>query len=461
MRLGGVLALRHLRDPEIARFLNDTDPRIVLEAARAIHDLPIRDALPQLASLADRRLAAPADVQDALLRRVLSANFQSGDAAAAKRVARIAADSQAPDKVRIEALEELKLWDSPPPLDRVLGDWRPLEKRDSQPVADAVRSVLGGLFTGSDAVRKTAGEVAAKYGIKEVEPVLAEVFKDEKQTGDARASALQALVGLKSAQAMALAELALKDKQAAVRIEGRRSLAKLKPADQLMLAELALEGGEVIEKQAALADLAGHKDVEASNIIGTWLDRLLSGELPKEIQLDVLEAAKKRRSLLGKVGTYEKSLKADDPLASFRVTLAGGNAERGREIFLTRSEVSCVRCHQVAGVGGAVGPDLSKIAKEKTREYLLESLVVPNAQIAKGFETLIIETKEGRVFSGIAKESDEQQLKLMLADGNIVTIKKSDIEETAKGQSAMPADLTKKLSLSDVRDLVEFLSGLK
>jgi len=461
VRLGGVLALRHLRDPEIARFLNDTDPRIVLEAARAIHDLPIEAAMPQLAALGDRKLSASPEVQDALLRRVLSANFRSGDEAAAKRVARIAADAQAPDKVRIEALEELKQWDSPPPLDRVLGDWRPIEKRDAKSVADAVRTVLGGLFTGSDAVRKTAGEVAAKYGIKEVEPVLADVFKDEKQTGDARASALNALVGLKSAQATSLSEQALKDKEPLVRIEGRRSLAKLKPADQLMLAELALEGGDIIEKQAALADLAGHKDVEASNIIGTWLDRLLSGDLPKEIQLDVLEAAKKRRSLLSKVATFEKSLKADDPLASYRVALAGGNAERGREIFLTRSEVSCVRCHQVAGVGGAVGPDLSKVAKEKAREYLLESLVVPNAQIAKGFETLIVETTEGRVFSGIVKESGEQQLKLMLADGNLVTIKKADIEETAKGQSSMPADLIKKLSHSDVRDLVEFLSSLK
>lgn len=460
-RIGGVLALRHLRAPEIARFLNDTDSRVVLEAARAIHDLPIPAAMPLLAALADRRVTAAVDVQDALQRRVLSANFQSGNETAAKRVARIAADSQTPDKVRIEALEELKLWDSPPPLDRVLGDWRPLEKRDSKPVAQAVRMVLGSLLTGSDAVRKTAGEVAAKYGIKEVEPVLAEIFKDETQTGDARAAALQALVGLKSAQATSLAEQALKDKQPLVRIEGRRSLAKLKPVDQLMLAELALESGEIIEKQAALADLAGHQNVEASNIIGTWLDRLLSDDLPPEIQLDVLEAAKKRRSLLGKVGTYEKSLSGNDPLASYRVTLAGGNAERGRDIFLTRSEVSCVRCHQVTGIGGAVGPDLSKIAKEKTREYLLEALVVPNAQIAKGFETLIVETNEGRVFSGIVKESDDQHLKLMLADGNLVTIKKSDIEETAKGQSSMPADLMKKLSHRDVRDLVEFLSSLK
>ena len=46
VRMGVLLALRRLRDPEIARFLDDPDPRLVLEAARAIHDVPIEPAMP-------------------------------------------------------------------------------------------------------------------------------------------------------------------------------------------------------------------------------------------------------------------------------------------------------------------------------------------------------------------------------------------------------------------------------
>ena len=38
------LVLRRLRSPQIAQFLNDPDPRIVLEAARAINDEPIEAA---------------------------------------------------------------------------------------------------------------------------------------------------------------------------------------------------------------------------------------------------------------------------------------------------------------------------------------------------------------------------------------------------------------------------------
>ena len=41
------------------------------------------------------------------------------------------------------------------------------------------------------------------------------------------------------------------------------------------------------------------------------------------------------------------------------------------------------------------------------------------------------------------------------------SIAKDEIDERAKGKSGMPEDIVKQLSLSDLRDLVEFLSQLK
>jgi quinoprotein glucose dehydrogenase len=51
VRLGAVVALRRLERPEAADFLTDTDAKVVLEAARAVNDLPIASALPRLAAL--------------------------------------------------------------------------------------------------------------------------------------------------------------------------------------------------------------------------------------------------------------------------------------------------------------------------------------------------------------------------------------------------------------------------
>src|SRR5205807_3516864 len=71
VRMAALLAYRRLSSAEIAGFLNDPDPRLVLEAARAIYDVPISAALPQLAALIQRPgLSQP------LLDRVLNANFR-------------------------------------------------------------------------------------------------------------------------------------------------------------------------------------------------------------------------------------------------------------------------------------------------------------------------------------------------------------------------------------------------
>lgn len=51
VRLACLLALRRGERPEVARFLTDAEPRLVLEAARAIYDVPIAAALPLLAAL--------------------------------------------------------------------------------------------------------------------------------------------------------------------------------------------------------------------------------------------------------------------------------------------------------------------------------------------------------------------------------------------------------------------------
>ena len=72
-----------------------------------------------------------------------------------------------------------------------------------------------------------------------------------------------------------------------------------------------------------------------------------------------------------------------------------GDPEDGKDTF---EEMECFKCHKVAGVKfpvskdeeeGGVGPDLTGIGDIQTREYLIESIVNPNAVIVggKGYTT--------------------------------------------------------------------------
>src|SRR5262249_38484258 len=108
-----------------------------------------------------------------------------------------------------------------------------------------------------------------------------------------------------------------------------------------------------------------------------------------------------------------------------------------------------------------VGPDLTGIGSRQKREYLLESIVLPNKQIAKGYETVVLTLSNGRSVSGVLKKETPRELVLMTAEGTSVTVPKARIEERTTGPSAMPQDLVKHLSRREVRDLVEWLASLK
>ena len=465
IRRGMVLALRQQKSKEIGDALGDLEPSIVLEAARGIHDEEILEALPHLAALADRPMPSGDDgLTDALVRRVMNANFRLGQKEHAERVIRFATNASLPESLRVEALEELKMWDEPSPLDRVLGAWRPIaEKRDAGFITELLRPQLGGIISGSENVQKLGAELAAKYGIQDVEPVLVAVAGDATKATASRVAAIKALDRLDSESIADVAQASLKDDSPDVRVAAREIVVRRNPDAAVKTLAEAILNGTTAEQQAAIAQLGELKRAEAEVVLADWLNVMIEGNAPTAIHLDLLDAAKNRgsTSLLALVQTFEQKLDPADPLSKYLVSLEGGDAKRGYDIFFGRSSASCRRCHSVQNSGGAVGPDLSVIGKEKDRKYLLEAIVLPNAQIAKGFEPVIAVMDSGKVYAGTKTSDDGETLNLMLADGTVISLAKDEIDELAKGQSAMPADLIKHLSLADLRDLVEYLAQQK
>ncbi|HEY1861921.1 MAG TPA: PVC-type heme-binding CxxCH protein, partial [Gemmataceae bacterium] len=291
VRLAALLTLRRWESPEVARFLDDADPKIVAEAARAIYDVPINDAMPPLANLIKRD-----GLSDAILYRVLNAHFRLGKPENAVALASVAARPKASEALRIEALKELGDWTKPSGRDRVMGLWRPLEPRAENIAADAVRPALGGIFSGPDKVRQEGAKLAAKLGIKEVGPTLLEMVADKKRPAAVRTESLHALDTLKDERIEKAITLTLDDEQPTLRTEARRLLAKRKPAEAIASLEKALETGPFIERQGAFAVLGEMKEPAADALLARWMDKLLATQAPPEIQLDLLEAAAKHSS---------------------------------------------------------------------------------------------------------------------------------------------------------------------
>jgi quinoprotein glucose dehydrogenase len=470
VRMGALLALRRQHRSEVAGFLKDRNPRLVLEAARAINDEPISGAMASLAAL-----DVSSGSKEALLRRVVNANLRCGYADTAQRLAALASRADLPESIRVEALEALTAWPKNAGRDRITGLWRPVAfNRDPHQAADALRPASAGLLGGvSGKVARAAAEAAAAVGLADAGPALAALAVKAGADGEARAAAIRALVTLQSPEAAAAVAKAAEDSDSAVRkaaVEAGTRLPRVSStaagsgSDQgLGRIAAALENGSLGDKQSALAVAAGLPGTQADALIEGWMKRLLDGSIPDELKADVLEAAAKRPSLKPLLDKWDASVPkgGENDIGPWRVCLTGGNAEAGRKVFFERPEVSCMRCHKVSGEGGEVGPDLTGIGQKRPRDYIVQSIVFPNAQIAPGFENVLVTLKNGNSYAGVVKGETADELKLNSPEDGMLTLKKSDITSREKGLSGMPEGFGSILSKTDLRNVVEFLATAK
>ncbi|RMF42790.1 MAG: glucose dehydrogenase [Planctomycetota bacterium] len=459
VRLAAVVALRRQLSPAVATYLDDPDPAVFVEAACAIHDQPIPEALEALAASIDRRRAP-----EPFWRRVLNANFRLGGQRGAEALGEFAADSSRSRAMRIEAMQMLGDWADPRDRDRVLGMWRPIGPRSPAPAIAALRKRMESIAQEADQeLLLELGRAASRLAMREAIPVLERISRNEEIDASARAEAIRALVDLEAPGASDIVRRAWQAPQQELRIVALELTPQTMPEEaESVLSQAALTAATMEERQAAIEGLSRLNGLSGPglNVLEAWA----AGDLPPEVALECRLLAEKFaslppvRSLLDRVMSQRSP---DSKLDAYREALYGGNAKAGREIFFNKVSVSCVRCHKVDGTGGDVGPDLSKIGLEKSREYLLEAIVDPNKEIAKGFASAVVLDADGLVHTGVVREETDEVLKLVDAEGNEIVIPQDDIESRRPSNSAMPEDTVKNLTLKELRDLVEFLSRLK
>jgi quinoprotein glucose dehydrogenase len=458
VRMAALLAMRKLERPEVAMFLYDSRPQLVQEAARAIYDLPIEKDMSQLAALISTN-----DVPRPALKRALHANYRLGRLENAMALSDFAAKTNAPADLRGLAVELLGSWGESPKRDLFTGLWHPLGSREYRSAALTFRSIAPELLRDKFLpVRLQTVKAVVKLGIDNVGAELVRIVSDKSENPELRTESLKALGTFKDPKLGEVLKGALTDADPALKKMATTLQARTQPGDAATPLLKLLEIGSVSEKQNAIEVLGTMQGRTIDPVISMWLDKVVAGKAPKEIEMEVLEAAVKRSDPLVKsqLDRYNER-RSKDPMAKYSECLAGGDAEAGKKVFYERTDVACLRCHKIKGTGGEVGPDLTGIGSRATREYLLESIVLPNNRIAKGFENLVIRMKDGASHIGILKGDDAENIMVLSADEGPLKIAKASIETLDPGLSAMPNDLAGLLSKHDMRNLIEFLASQK
>ena len=152
-----------------------------------------------------------------------------------------------------------------------------------------------------------------------------------------------------------------------------------------------------------------------------------------------------------------------DPLSKYRDSLKSGDAERGRTIFHTNLSLRCNACHKVGKSGGGfIGPDLSDVGERTSdEEYLLESLIVPNAKIVEGFQTMVITTRDGKFQAGTLVSEDDKKVVLAQMAGGEVSVPVAEIKERVLSPVSTMPPVGAIFSVQEVADLVAYLKSLK
>ena len=92
------------------------------------------------------------------------------------------------------------------------------------------------------------------------------------------------------------------------------------------------------------------------------------------------------------------------------------------------SPKQCLTCHRVAGKGGRIGPDLSRIGSARTQEAMIREIRTPHEWIPPAYETVTVTTKDGQKVRGVKKNEDAFSIQVMDMRERIQGYLKSNVE---------------------------------
>ncbi len=125
----------------------------------------------------------------------------------------------------------------------------------------------------------------------------------------------------------------------------------------------------------------------------------------------------------------------------------------GAKVF----EKHCAACHQLAGKGTKIGPQLDGIGL-RGLDRLLEDTIDPNRNIDHAFRATTFLLKGDRIISGLVLREEGEVTVVADAQGKEIRVTKGEIDERSLSQlSPMPANLVDQIPEGEFYELLAYL----
>ena len=315
--------------------------------------------------------------------------------------------------------------------------------------------------------RRNGAELAATFQLGQFRDVIGEAAL-RALTDPARVSALASALSQMTPEAdsrlHALAET--------TSIIGQ-SVAQRRDSVQALIAENRKAAPELLSKAMLTASTAEQRRIAEVLVSDSPGARLLvelaavgraSARLLKHPQIEPKLLAAADEDLKKKIETLtsrlpDESQELIELIASRRQNhvSAPGDRELGAKLFTK----SCAACHQIAGKGKKVGPNLDGIGN-RGLDRLVEDILAPNRNVDVAFRSSTIVTDQGRVLNGLIKRTEGARLVLVDSKGEEISVATDSIEQRVLSiLSPMPANFGESLTEEQFRQLLAYLLALR
>jgi cytochrome c oxidase cbb3-type subunit III len=200
-------------------------------------------------------------------------------------------------------------------------------------------------------------------------------------------------------------------------------------------------GGEHAPNIATAAEVQQMADAELLRVVRNGIPSAGMPGFGSTLQSDQLKA----------VVSYLRILQGKNQAVALT-----GNPGAGQSLFFGKAR--CSECHMVAGKGGFIGADLSTYGSSHSASDIRKAIVDPDANLDPRLRTVIVLSRDGTKYTGIARNEDNFSIQLQTLDGRFHFFEKSAIASLEhQPRSLMPSGYASTLSARELDDLVSYL----
>jgi putative heme-binding domain-containing protein len=137
----------------------------------------------------------------------------------------------------------------------------------------------------------------------------------------------------------------------------------------------------------------------------------------------------------------------------------GGDRARGADLF--RGRAGCATCHDAAKGGASVAPDLSRVGRRRSQEFLRRKLIEPGKDVPVEYRTVRVSTVDGETVTGRMLSEDTFSIRLRTPQGAVRSFFRRELARLDVDlEGSEMSSVAGVVSDAELDDLVAYLASL-